>query len=88
MKKKLTKKLSLNKETISKLGGEMDAIRGGATAWTCPALTCAGKACSVTCNFVECNPNYTEGCNPGTVYACTYDQTNCTCTNVNINCIG
>jgi len=77
MKKKLTKKLILNKETISKLDGEMDAIRGGATAGTCPALTCAGKRCSITCDFVECNPFYTVNCHPPTVYACTYDQTNC-----------
>jgi hypothetical protein len=76
MKKiKFEGKLSLNKETVSKLNeGQMNQINGGGTAWLWTLINCATKqvgcpnslqtcpSAGVTCD--SC-PKPTEGC---TVY--------------------
>lgn len=72
--KKLQKKLSLKKETVTNLGREMkDILAGGQTCPSCPTLnitcqTCLGNA---TC-AVECFPERIDTC-----VSCVYDNGVC-----------
>ena len=52
MKKKLTKKLSLNKENISSLNpDEMDSTKGGATFYDCITIGCT-FGCTISCSVI------------------------------------
>lgn len=62
-KKRLTKKLILNKETISSLGkGEMDSVKGGIILDTQMGFTCLVGDCWTMVDYPACPWTYVFPC--------------------------
>ena len=72
--KKLIRKLTLNKETVTNLGSEMkNVLGGGSSCYTeCNQYTCA-DICTYSCdNPMGCYPDSMDTC-----FSCIYENTNC-----------